>query len=97
MSTSWPRGVDDTPNNLVIVEYDAKKLLKAFKKVCDGQDYCLGLVSDRNVQEFACNGNIVDDAELGQVIQLQGDQRQKIQTFLVEQGIDKKTIVLHGF
>ncbi|CAG8617134.1 2313_t:CDS:2, partial [Dentiscutata heterogama] len=41
------------------VEYDQKKLLKAFKK------------------EFACNGTLVQDEELGQVIQLQGDQRIK--------------------
>lgn len=33
-------------------------------------------------KEFACNGTIVDDEELGQVIQLQGDQRQKISAFL---------------
>ncbi|WFD21585.1 Eukaryotic translation initiation factor eIF-1 [Malassezia equina] len=33
-------------------------------------------------KEFACNGTLVDDEELGQVIQLQGDQRQKISMFL---------------
>ncbi|TCD68894.1 Eukaryotic translation initiation factor eIF-1 [Steccherinum ochraceum] len=60
-------------------EYDARKLLKAFKK------------------EFACNGNLVDDEEAGQVIQLQGDQRIKISTFLVEEGIPKATIKIHGF
>lgn len=29
-------------------------------------------------KEFACNGTLVEDEEMGQVIQLQGDQRQKI-------------------
>ncbi|KAK7693398.1 Eukaryotic translation initiation factor eIF-1 [Cerrena zonata] len=60
-------------------EYDAKKLLKAFKK------------------EFACNGTLVDDEEAGKVIQLQGDQRLKISNFLVEEGISKATIKVHGF
>ncbi|THH18471.1 hypothetical protein EW146_g2498 [Bondarzewia mesenterica] len=60
-------------------EYDAKKLLKAFKK------------------EFACNGTLVDDEEMGQVIQLQGDQRAKIFSFLMEEGIPKATIKVHGF
>ncbi|KAJ7098050.1 translation initiation factor SUI1 [Mycena belliarum] len=60
-------------------QYDAKKLLKAFKK------------------EFACNGTLVDDEKMGQVIQLQGDQRVKISTFLTENGIDKTTIKVHGF
>jgi translation initiation factor 1 len=33
-------------------------------------------------KEFACNGTLVDDEEMGQVIQLQGDQRQKVAGFL---------------
>ncbi|KAK7014979.1 translation initiation factor SUI1 [Favolaschia claudopus] len=60
-------------------QYDAKKLLKAFKK------------------EFACNGTLVDDEEMGRVIQLQGDQRSKISTFLIEHQVDKSTIKVHGF
>jgi len=48
-------------------------------------------------KEFACNGTLVDDEELGQVIQLQGDQRVKISNFLIEEGIPKATIKLHGF
>lgn len=38
-------------------------------------------------EEFACNGSLVDDEEMGQVIQLQGDQRTKILQILVEEGI----------
>ena len=49
------------------------------------------------LQEFACNGTLVDDEEMGQVIQLQGDQRVKIANFLTEGGIPKNTIKLHGF
>jgi translation initiation factor SUI1 len=48
-------------------------------------------------QEFACNGTLVDDEEMGQVIQLQGDQRVKISNFLTEEGVPKTTIKLHGF
>ncbi|KAF8631425.1 hypothetical protein AX17_005102 [Amanita inopinata Kibby_2008] len=48
-------------------------------------------------KEFACNGTLVDDPELGQVIQLQGDQRAKISNFLIENGIDKATVKVHGF
>ncbi|PWZ02190.1 putative translation initiation factor SUI1 [Testicularia cyperi] len=49
-------------------------------------------------KEFACNGTIVDDEELGQVIQLQGDQRQKVATFIVEEGITPRADVkVHGF
>jgi translation initiation factor 1 len=49
------------------------------------------------LQEFACNGTLVDDEEMGQVFQLQGDQRAKIFSFLTENGIPRASIKLHGF
>ncbi|CAL9037653.1 unnamed protein product, partial [Musa banksii] len=33
-------------------------------------------------KEFCCNGTVVQDPELGQVIQLQGDQRKNVSNFL---------------
>jgi translation initiation factor 1 len=39
----------------------------------------------------------VQDEELGQIIQLQGDQRLKVQNFLGDNGIDKNIIKIHGF
>eukprot|EP01102_Stenamoeba_stenopodia_P009097 TRINITY_DN2668_c0_g1_i1.p1 TRINITY_DN2668_c0_g1~~TRINITY_DN2668_c0_g1_i1.p1 ORF type:complete len:109 (-),score=15.97 TRINITY_DN2668_c0_g1_i1:166-492(-) len=49
-------------------------------------------------KDFCCNGVIVDDPELGQVLQLQGDHRAKISAFLIEEGIvSKNQIRRHGF
>ncbi|KAG8895223.1 Eukaryotic translation initiation factor eIF-1 [Tulasnella sp. 417] len=48
-------------------------------------------------KEFACNGTVVEDDQLGEVIQLQGDQRIKIKNFLVENGILASSIKVHGF
>ncbi|XP_052179168.1 protein translation factor SUI1 homolog 2 [Diospyros lotus] len=49
-------------------------------------------------KEFCCNGTVVQDPELGKVIQLQGDQRKNVSTFLVQAGIVKKdNIKIHGF
>lgn len=49
-------------------------------------------------KDFACNGNIVKDDELGEVIQLQGDQRVKVSEFLTAQlQLPKKNIKIHGF
>ena len=55
-------------------------------------------------KQFACNGTIVADTEMGEVIQLQGDQRKDVQAFLVDKkeglALDAKTIkvgVLCGF
>ncbi|TYG47406.1 hypothetical protein ES288_D11G336000v1 [Gossypium darwinii] len=38
----------------------------------------------KDLKEFCCNGTVVQDPELGQVIQLQGDQRKNVSTFLVQ-------------
>ena len=47
-------------------------------------------------KKFACNGTIVSDNEMGEVIQLQGDQRKDVQEFLVDKkeglALDIKTI-----
>ncbi|KAM1168649.1 hypothetical protein PS1_030646 [Malus domestica] len=49
-------------------------------------------------KEFCCNGNVVQDKELGKIIQLQGDQRKKVLQFLVQAKIVKKDqIKIHGF
>jgi len=52
----------------------------------------------------ACNGTIIDNTDskgMGDVIQLQGDQRNKIKEFLTDKdnglGLDEKTIKVHGF
>ncbi|XP_022716945.1 protein translation factor SUI1 homolog 2-like [Durio zibethinus] len=50
------------------------------------------------MKEFCCNGTVVQGPELGQVIQLQGDQRKNVSTFLVQAGIVKKdNIKIYGF
>lgn len=49
-------------------------------------------------KEFCCNGTIVQDKTLGKVIQLQGDQRKNVSTFLTRAGIlNKEDIKIHGF
>jgi len=46
---------------------------------------------------FNCNGTVVTDPELGQVIQLQGDHRNEVAQFLVqEQLAARDKIKLHG-
>ena len=48
-------------------------------------------------KEFACNGCIIDHKEFGEVIQLQGDQRENIKKFLIDANLsDEEYIKLHG-
>ena len=49
-------------------------------------------------QEFACNGTVVEHPEYGEVLQLQGDQRQKICDWLTKCGLVKaEQLKVHGF
>lgn len=85
-------------------EFDLKKILKALKK---GTCYfhlnpkipCHILI-DLNyiLAEYCCNGCVVEDEDLGKVLQLQGDQRKNVNAFLIENELAKKdSIKLHGF
>ncbi|KAJ1272901.1 hypothetical protein BS78_06G238300 [Paspalum vaginatum] len=49
-------------------------------------------------RELCCNGVVVEDEELGSVIQLQGDHRKKVAAFLVKAGmVTKPNVKVHGF
>jgi len=52
-------------------------------------------------KKFACNGTIVNDSEMGEVIQLQGDQRKDVQEFLIDKKegleLDAKTIKVRTY
>lgn len=49
-------------------------------------------------KEFACNGTVISDPELGEVIQLQGDQRTKVCEFLIKGKIATPELIkMHGF
>lgn len=62
------------------------------------QEYDLKRILKVLKKDFGCNGHITKDEELGDILQLQGDQRQKVTDFLTSQlEIDKKVIQVHGF
>lgn len=49
-------------------------------------------------KNFSCNGNVQKNEDVGEVIQLSGDQRTNVKDFLVDQEIcHGESIVLHGF
>ena len=66
-----------------------------------------GLAKDLNLKkinrymskEFCCNGTVVEDDDTGnKIIQLQGNQKQNVFNFLVDEKIcDKTNIKIHGF
>ena len=50
------------------------------------------------LQEFACNGTVIEHPEYGEVLQLQGDQRTKICGWLTKTGLVRSDqLKVHGF
>ena len=46
---------------------------------------------------FKCNGSVTIDEELGEILQLSGDQRTNIREFFVDQEVcHEDQIVIHG-
>ena len=49
-------------------------------------------------KEFACNGTVIEHPEYGQVLQLQGNQRDKICDWLTKNSLAKSDqLKVHGF
>lgn len=78
-------------------KFDQKKILKVIKKkfgTSCGPCMCKSRPVFNHI--LACNGTIVSDTEMGEVIQLQGDQRKDVQEFLTDKKegleLDAKTI-----
>jgi len=79
-----------------VQQRNGKKSLTTIQGLQKGFDYKKVLKAFK--KEFCCNGTVVDDDELGQVIQLQGDQRKNVSVFLTTNKIAKKDkIKIHGF
>jgi translation initiation factor 1 len=49
-------------------------------------------------KKFACNGTVIEHPEYGELIQLQGDQQERLCKFQVERGLAKDDqLKVHGF
>lgn len=62
------------------------------------KEYDLKKIVRAAKKEFACNGTVVEHPEYGEVLQLQGDQRQNICALLTKFKLVKaEQLKVHGF
>ena len=79
-----------------VQQRNGRKSLTTIQGLDKGFDYKKVIKAFK--KEFCCNGTVVEDAEAGAVIQLQGDQRKNASTFLVDNNLVKKSALkIHGF
>jgi len=91
-----PATGEDDNVHIRVQQRNGKKSLTTVQGLKQSYDYKKVLKALK--KEFCCNGTVVDDPELGQVIQLQGDQRKNVQDFLLKEKLVKKDMIkIHGF
>jgi translation initiation factor 1 len=89
-------GNQGTDIHIRIQQRNGRKTLTTVQGI--SADYDLKKIVKACKKEFACNGTVVEHPEYGEVIQLQGDQRNNISGFLQKIGIAKTSqLKVHGF
>jgi len=89
-------GTQDTLIHIRIQQRSGRKTLTTVQGV--SPDYDLKKITKAFKKEFACNGCVVDHPEYGEVIQLQGDQRNNVSQFLMlSQLATEAQLKVHGF
>ncbi|KAJ8020037.1 Eukaryotic translation initiation factor eIF1 [Holothuria leucospilota] len=79
-----------------VQQRNGRKTLTTVQGISD--DYDKKKIVKACKKKFACNGTVVQHQEYGEVIQLQGDQRNNISEFITTTGLAKKEqLQLHGF
>jgi translation initiation factor 1 len=92
-------GSGKTGNGLVhirVQQRNGRKSLTTIQGLDKGIDHKKVIKAFK--KEFCCNGTVVEDADAGAVIQLQGDQRKSASQFLLDNKLVKKAALkIHGF
>lgn len=90
---------DDVQDGLVHVRIQQRNGRKTLTTVQGlSSEYDLKKIVRACKKEFACNGTVVEHPEYGEVLQLQGDQRENICQWLTKSGLVKpEQLKVHGF
>ena len=90
---------DDVQDGLVHIRIQQRNGRKTLTTVQGlSSEYDLKKIVRACKKEFACNGTVVEHPEYGEVLQLQGDQRENICQWLTKAGLAKPDqLKVHGF
>lgn len=90
---------DDVQDGLVHIRIQQRNGRKTLTTVQGlSSEYDLKKIVRACKKEFACNGTVIEHPEYGEVLQLQGDQRENICQWLTKSGLAKPDqLKVHGF
>ncbi len=88
-------GKDKSKVHLRIQQRNGRKCITTIQGLADDLDVLK--ITRALKKTFQCNGSVIQDPELGEVIQLSGDQRTNVRAFFVDQEVcHEDQIVIHG-
>jgi translation initiation factor 1 len=98
--TATPKNMFQKPKlHIRIQKRNGKKCIttvEGFEEDLDVKRICKAMR-----KQFSCNGNVIEDKEDTQILQLQGDQRDNVRQWILENQVIEKNeadrIVMHGF
>ena len=102
-STSWQNEIDDSQlAEAPGVVHIRMQQRNARQKISTIQGLSPHLNFDRIkkalMKQFCCNANIVDDAQLGKILQFQGDHRKELAEFIIKENLvsSPEMVKIHG-
>jgi translation initiation factor 1 len=97
--TNLERSIHKSKVHIRVQQRNGKKCITSIEGLDDDLDQKRICKHMRKL--FNCNGNVIHDELRGDIIQLQGDQRDNVRAFLLEQTViephEKDRLVVHGF
>ena len=87
---------DNTKVHVRVQQRNGRKCITTIQGLADDLD--IKRICKAFKKNFQCNGAVTKASEMGEIIQLSGDQRTNVNSFLVDQEICLKSqVVIHGF
>ncbi|KAJ1404131.1 translation initiation factor sui1-like protein [Ochromonadaceae sp. CCMP2298] len=88
-------GKDNSKIHIRVQQRNGRKCITTVQGLADDLD--VSKITKVLKKTFKCNGSVTIDPELGEILQLSGDQRTNVWKFFVDQEVcHEDQIVLHG-
>lgn len=92
---SVENNTDNSKIHIRMQQRSGRKCITTVEGLADDLD--LLKITKALKKTFKCNGSVNQDPELGEIIQLSGDQRTNVREFFVDQEVcHEDQIVIHG-
>ncbi len=88
-------GKDSSKIHVRVQQRNGRKCITTIQGLADDLD--IKKISRALKKTYQCNGSITNDPELGEILQLSGDQRTNVRDFFVREEVcHEDQIVIHG-